>query len=274
MDSETNMEAFQLRLWDGRIGRWLSMDPYGQYASPYLGMGNNPVGMIDLDGGLSENCCPDEPTDGGVLAGLTIITGRGYYVDYAQKAMASISGFGNAFGSNMMFGAGRFNAERWSNESTRVNYLYGQLAGDIGSMVWGAGEIAVGGIVTAGSTVLIPFTGGASVVGSVAGVALIGHGGSVIVLGGINTAKDIRDINDNFAKSGHSSGGGGKNLDALYEGKTADEIISKYRKGSVRDVFPEELLNKTWEEIKSGAASGKKTYQTAKKLLTDGRFSK
>lgn len=47
LDGETGMEAFQLRLWDGRIGRWLSPDPYGQYSSPYLGMGNNPIGMID-----------------------------------------------------------------------------------------------------------------------------------------------------------------------------------------------------------------------------------
>lgn len=53
LDSETGMEAFKLRLWDGRIGRWLSPDPYGQFYSPYLGMGNNPIGMIDLDGGIS-----------------------------------------------------------------------------------------------------------------------------------------------------------------------------------------------------------------------------
>lgn len=51
LDTETNMEAFKLRLWDGRIGRWLSPDPYGQYASPYLGMGNNPVSRVDPDGG-------------------------------------------------------------------------------------------------------------------------------------------------------------------------------------------------------------------------------
>ncbi|MFT6637658.1 MAG: RHS repeat-associated protein [Flavobacterium sp.] len=50
-DSETGMEAFKLRLWDGRIGRWLSPDPYGQYYSPYLGMGNNPISLIDADGG-------------------------------------------------------------------------------------------------------------------------------------------------------------------------------------------------------------------------------
>ena len=51
-DTETGMEAFQLRLWDGRIGRWLSPDPYGQYASPYIGMGNNPVNLTDPDGGV------------------------------------------------------------------------------------------------------------------------------------------------------------------------------------------------------------------------------
>ncbi len=38
-------------MWDGRLGRWLSPDPYGQYASPYLGMGNNPINSIDPDGG-------------------------------------------------------------------------------------------------------------------------------------------------------------------------------------------------------------------------------
>ena len=30
LDTETNIEAFQLRLWDGRIGKWLSPDPYGE----------------------------------------------------------------------------------------------------------------------------------------------------------------------------------------------------------------------------------------------------
>jgi RHS repeat-associated protein len=54
-DGETGMEAFQLRLWDGRIGRWLSRDPYVQFDSPYIGMGNNPVRMIDRDGGWCED---------------------------------------------------------------------------------------------------------------------------------------------------------------------------------------------------------------------------
>ncbi|MDA9316693.1 RHS repeat-associated core domain-containing protein [Polaribacter sp.] len=52
-DPETGKEAFQLRLWDSRIGRWLTTDPAGQFNSPYLGMGNNPVSRIDPDGGYS-----------------------------------------------------------------------------------------------------------------------------------------------------------------------------------------------------------------------------
>ncbi len=50
-DPETGKEAFELRLWDSRIGRWLTTDPAGQYSSPYLGMGNNPINGVDPDGG-------------------------------------------------------------------------------------------------------------------------------------------------------------------------------------------------------------------------------
>jgi len=51
-DSETGKDTFQLRLWDGRIGRWLSPDPAGEFSSPYIGMGNNPLITIDINGGV------------------------------------------------------------------------------------------------------------------------------------------------------------------------------------------------------------------------------
>jgi RHS repeat-associated protein len=50
-DPETGKPAFQLRLYDPRLNRWLSPDPMGQYASPYMSMGNNPVSRVDPDGG-------------------------------------------------------------------------------------------------------------------------------------------------------------------------------------------------------------------------------
>jgi RHS repeat-associated protein len=51
---ETGYNSFELRLWDPTIGRWTTTDPYGQYFSPYLGMGNNPIVFTDPDGGYSK----------------------------------------------------------------------------------------------------------------------------------------------------------------------------------------------------------------------------
>jgi len=46
----TGWNEFDLRMYDKRFGRWLSPDPYGQFYSPYVAMGNNPVLGIDYDG--------------------------------------------------------------------------------------------------------------------------------------------------------------------------------------------------------------------------------
>lgn len=51
IDKETGWNNFDFRMYDAQIGRWMSMDPMGQYASPYLGMGNNPLNRVDPDGG-------------------------------------------------------------------------------------------------------------------------------------------------------------------------------------------------------------------------------
>lgn len=46
----TGWNEFELRMYDARFGRWLSVDPADQYASPYVSMGNNPTIAIDTDG--------------------------------------------------------------------------------------------------------------------------------------------------------------------------------------------------------------------------------
>ena len=64
-DEETGKHAFELRLYDSRINRWLTVDPYRQFSSPYLSMGNNWVNFIDTDGGYCTDAdgnsipCPD-----------------------------------------------------------------------------------------------------------------------------------------------------------------------------------------------------------------------
>jgi RHS repeat-associated protein len=62
---ETGWNAFELRMYDPVIGRWISTDPYKQFYSPYLGMGNNPKNTFDPDGGTCYDAngyaisCPD-----------------------------------------------------------------------------------------------------------------------------------------------------------------------------------------------------------------------
>ena len=80
-DGETSFNSFELRQWDARIARWNSMDPYGQYFSSYMGMGNNPVSLVDPNGGFSGD--PDPPISHTMLDEITL----------------TAEGTGNVFGS-------------------------------------------------------------------------------------------------------------------------------------------------------------------------------
>jgi RHS repeat-associated protein len=50
-DVETGYDEFDLRTYDPQIGRWIGPDQYDEFASPYIGMGNDPVSLTDPDGG-------------------------------------------------------------------------------------------------------------------------------------------------------------------------------------------------------------------------------
>jgi RHS repeat-associated protein len=50
-DVVTGLNEFEVRLYEPKYGRWLQVDPYEQYVSPYLAMANQPNLMIDPDGG-------------------------------------------------------------------------------------------------------------------------------------------------------------------------------------------------------------------------------
>jgi RHS repeat-associated protein len=50
-EDETAWNDFELRTYDGQIGKFLQNDPYDQFGSPYTGMGNDPINNIDPSGG-------------------------------------------------------------------------------------------------------------------------------------------------------------------------------------------------------------------------------
>jgi RHS repeat-associated protein len=50
-EEETGWDEFDLRMYDPQIGRWVGVDCYDEFPSSYISMGNNPVNLIDPDGG-------------------------------------------------------------------------------------------------------------------------------------------------------------------------------------------------------------------------------
>lgn len=48
----TQWAEFDLRMYDPQVGRFTTQDPYEQFASPYTGMGNDPVSFSDPTGGF------------------------------------------------------------------------------------------------------------------------------------------------------------------------------------------------------------------------------
>jgi RHS repeat-associated protein len=50
-EKEINLNSFERRFYDPRIGRWISSDEIKkERESPYIGMGNNPIKYVDPDG--------------------------------------------------------------------------------------------------------------------------------------------------------------------------------------------------------------------------------
>jgi RHS repeat-associated protein len=50
MKGDGNSYDFGARMYDPRLGRWMSPDPITQFHSPYVGIGNNPIIGKDGDG--------------------------------------------------------------------------------------------------------------------------------------------------------------------------------------------------------------------------------
>jgi RHS repeat-associated protein len=52
-DAELGLYNYRARFYDPRLGRFYATDPKGQFASPYLYAGNNPIIYVDPDGQLA-----------------------------------------------------------------------------------------------------------------------------------------------------------------------------------------------------------------------------
>ena len=110
-DDDLGWNDFELRSYDPQIGRFLQNDPYDEFASGYVGMGNDPVNNIDPTGGflgLSPLASISISTLGGGILGaaIDIISGGDGTKGLAIGASAGLlSGFGVNYGVSGLLAA-------------------------------------------------------------------------------------------------------------------------------------------------------------------------
>ena len=118
-DPETGLSHFHLREYDARIGRWLKTDPYNQFASPYVGMGNKPINGVDPDGGYYDK----KPT---FMQGA-LWTGRGGLLGYQNWSK---------YYEQRALERGYLAAERLSREMAQYQAMFeAQLQADMWDMI-------------------------------------------------------------------------------------------------------------------------------------------
>ncbi len=74
-DLETGWNHFELREYDPIVGRFISTDPAGQFFSPYVGMGNCPINIIDPTGGKGGPAWKDPKASPDVQLGVLAAAG-------------------------------------------------------------------------------------------------------------------------------------------------------------------------------------------------------
>ena len=215
--------SFELRLYDARIGRWLTPDPMSEFINPYLAMGNNPIYFIDPTGGITE--CPDPPCWQGGVQELDEVVVTAYspgssgwsnflnnVVEYARETgnhiiVMSYGGI-NAWTTDQVLGYGRASSDKFDGTGYGMSFRLGQIMGDVTAIFTGDIEIAVGSGGVVGGVLATPATGGLSLAGSAAGVGIATHGGTVVVTGTWNLAAGITDMMDQMSSNNHNSGNG------------------------------------------------------------------
>jgi RHS repeat-associated protein len=261
-DQETAFDYFGARYYAGGTGRFTTPDDpsYMDLSDPqsmnrYAYVYNNPLRFVDSTGhsgdcvgGYDSKTGLCEPTlDSATFWWLwNRLTGIG---TAAQEVAQPVTNFLTApRDPTCLAGSAVIGASVGGFAGGILGGGSGGAGGAFGGTLVAPGVGTIGGGFVGGTTGFAQGTAFGALAGTVVGGAV----GSIACMGGVN------------------GGGGAGDLDHM----TADEILARYKKGSVRQVFPGEHLNKTLAEIRRLATAGDRAARTALKLLTDSRFDK
>jgi RHS repeat-associated protein len=129
-EENTGWNEFSLRMYDPQLGRWTGVDPYDEFASPYIGMGNDPANTVDPDGGgVFEDV-------GSGLGGL--IGGVAAYLIAKNNKLDALEIFGSTavgtvIGASLGYGVGgALDPSNWGSVVLYTKAFYLGLFGETG----------------------------------------------------------------------------------------------------------------------------------------------
>ena len=93
LDEDIQWTDFPLRNYDAQTGRWVQQDPYQQFASPYIGMGDDPVNNIDPSGGIVPGGISGLSTtaEKAITLGEVVVTSTSKALSIANKGLSLTS---------------------------------------------------------------------------------------------------------------------------------------------------------------------------------------
>ncbi|HLX91558.1 MAG TPA: RHS repeat-associated core domain-containing protein, partial [Puia sp.] len=89
----TSWNEFDLRMYNPQIGRWNQQDPFDQFATPYVAMGNDPINYADPGGGISFDFGELGGITGSVFGDRALISFGGALVGYGIDKFAGGKGW-------------------------------------------------------------------------------------------------------------------------------------------------------------------------------------
>ncbi|MCZ8355629.1 MAG: hypothetical protein O9340_12895, partial [Cyclobacteriaceae bacterium] len=307
-DSLTQYNEFELRFYDARIGRFTTVDPYGQFYSGYMAMGNNPQMGVDPDGGwnfwtglagaaigagvgYAITGDLEGAVTGGVIGGFIGAASFKHDVKFVsagsqtnalipEKSLA-LSTFGNAIKDNApsLFSNYLNNfSSSFSNFKNDINQKTGLVnpLNANSNLKYALASNNVGccpGLVmelasNPAVTRVVSRTATRTGAGWLIGLSEPTVAGEIVMTGVTISVFAVEVYN--VIEQMNSV----HHNQVVINKMTAEEWIGKYCKGSIRSEFPEEFLDWTLDQIKAEAQKGNARAKKAWKLLNDKRFRK
>lgn len=247
-DNETNTQDYGLRIYDPRIGRFLSVDPLEEEypeLTPYQFASNRPIDGIDLDGAEWTKAQLEEVLAKAQAALGTLATGSAIALRGTSNALVNA----NLVGVPDKLPFGTDNLDDYDNDYDKSLYLYGRILGDVAAGLQALTEITGGGA-AASAGLAVSGTG----VGVVAGGPTAVVGGAVVLHGigvGVAAATDIGwALNKLTGMTGA--------VDAGKSAPQTPEQTTNQQTTSAQNNSPEASQSNTASQSRSGKVLGKK----------------